>query len=208
MAHNDDSIVDALDNFLLDRFDEIHTCMPGRINKYEYSTQRAEVKPLLKRAMKNNTQLEYPAISDVPVIFPCTSNTGITFPIKKGDLVLILFAERSLNNWLFSGDDSDTEKARLHNLTDAIAIPGIIPFNQTSKATNNDDLEINHNSQKIVIKENGDIEIGTGTLLQLVTSTFQSLFNTHIHPDPVSGFSGVPTVSMDSAHLTSKVKAQ
>lgn len=214
MSYNDDSIVDALNDFLIDRFADLHTCMPGRIESYEYSTQRAQVKPLLKRALKSGAQIEYPVITGVPVLFPCTPSTGITFPVNIGDLVLLLFSEKSLDNWVFSGGVSDTDKARLHDLSDAIAIPGIISFNQSSKASNNEDLEITNSSQKIVIKSNGNIELGTSTLKKLVTEAFATAFNSHTHlcnavgtpsgPPPTS----TPSITMGSAHYTTKVTAQ
>lgn len=215
MSYNDDSIVDALNDFLIDKFADLHTCMPGKIDKYEYSTQRAQVKPLLKRALKDGTQIEYPSISGVPVVFPCTLSTGITFPINSGDLVLLLFSEKSLDNWVFSGDTSDTEKAKLHDLSDAIAIPGIISFNKSSIASNNEDLEIIHNSQKITIKSNGDIELGASGLQKLVTEAFVTMFNSHthtyipaLHPAPAATASGTPSLTMGNAQLTSKAKAQ
>lgn len=213
MPQNDDSIVDALNSFMNDKFSELHTCMPGKIEKYEYANQKAEVKPLLKRALKNGTQLEYPVITDVPVMFPNTGKTGITFPLVKGDYVLLVFAEKSINNWAVSGDDSDTEKFRLHNLSDAIAIPGIMPFNNASVSENNEDVVIVNDSQKITIKANGDIEVGTGSLLEplkkLVTEAFLTSYNTHTHICAAAGSpSAVPIPLMDTTHLTSKVQAQ
>lgn len=213
MPVEESSISAALRNFTLDILNEVHTCMPGRIEKYDYTQQRAEVKPLLKRAMKDGTQLEYPNITDVPVCFPSGNDASITFPLSKGDSVLLLFSERSLNNWVNTGNDSNTELDKLHCLTDCIALPGIIPFSSTSKASNNDDVEISYKNQKITIKSNGDIEIGTGTLLSLVTEALIDAFNNHTHlcaaPGSPSGTPGLstPPISLGSAHLTSKVKA-
>lgn len=207
MPVEESSISAALRNFTLDILNEVHTCMPGRIEKYDYTQQRAEVKPLLKRAMKNGTQLAYPNITDVPVCFPSGNNASITFPLSKGDSVLLLFSERSLNNWINTGNDSNTELDKLHCLTDCIALPGIIPFSSTSKASNNEDVEISYKNQKITIKSNGDIEIGTGTLLRLVTEAFVAIYNAHTHPDPTSGFTGTPVATIGDEQLTSKVKA-
>jgi hypothetical protein len=213
MPVEETSISAALRNFTTDILNEVHTCMPGKIEKYDYTQQRAEVKTLLKRAMKSGAQLEYPIISDVPVCFPSGTDASITFPLNKGDFVLLFFSERSLNNWVNTGNDSNTELDKLHCLTDCIALPGIIPFSSTSKASNNEDVEISFKNQKITIKSNGDIEVGTGTLLSLVTETLVDAFNNHTHlcasPGSPSGTPGLstPPISLGSAHLTSKVKA-
>jgi len=48
-----------------------------------------------------------------------------------------------------------------------------------------------------VTVESEDIRLGSGVELlikKMVTQEFLTAYNAHIHPDPVSGFSGVPTV--------------
>lgn len=119
----------AFDHYVSD----VHTCLPGRIEEYDAKTQKASVKPLIKRLtlLEDGTELleELPIIPDVPVQFPRTASFFFTLPVRKGDLVVLHFAERSLDNWLSGkGEDTDPDEFRMHDLSDAIAVPGGYPF--------------------------------------------------------------------------------
>jgi hypothetical protein len=66
-----------------------------------------------------------PVITDVPVVFPGAGDYSVTFPIAKGDTVLLIFAEGSLDQWLTKGGEVDPQDDRRFSLTDAIAIPSL-----------------------------------------------------------------------------------
>ena len=178
----------------------VHTCLPGRIESY--SNQKANVKPLIQKKYLNGEIVSLPVISNVPIVFPRSESVGITFPIKKGDGCIILFSERSMERWLSSGDDVEPGDSRKFDLSDAIAIPGLYSFNKLPLSSNNDDVEIHHSGQKITIKKNGDIEIGSENLLKLVNENFKSIFNSHVHNVSVSG-----TPAAQSGTTSSPTKA-
>jgi len=200
---------------------DIHTCLPGRVEKYEYKTQKAEVKPLIKKKFLNGDSLDIPVIPNVPVVFPRTKKAGFTFPLNKGDGVLLVFSERSLERWLSSGDDVEPGDPRKFDLTDAIAIPGLFSFSDSNIASNNNDVEIHNEGQTITIKKNGDIEVGGSSLKKLVMEDMLAKFNSHVHTatsfgtatsPPQQGASDVPPypapMVLGNTELTSKVKAQ
>jgi hypothetical protein len=137
----------------------IHTCLPGRIETYEFKKQKATVKPLIKRKYVDDTVQELPVLTNVPVVFPRTKKSGITFPLIRGDGVLIVFSERALERWKSSGDDTEPGDSRKFDLSDGLAIPGLFSFADNNLASNNNDLEIHHNGFKIVIKKNGKIQL-------------------------------------------------
>jgi hypothetical protein len=56
----------------------------------------------------------------------------ITFPVAAGDIVLLCFAQTSLDNWLQLGGVVDPQDSRKFDLSDAIAIPGLLSFNQAT----------------------------------------------------------------------------
>ena len=107
----------------------VHTCMPGQIQKYDASTAKAEVLPLLNRTFYSGDVVTMPIITNVPVIWLRSSKGAITFPLEKGDGVLLLFAERSIDEWLSSGKQVTPADGRSFDLSDAIAIPGCFDFN-------------------------------------------------------------------------------
>jgi len=149
----------ALNTVFESLISDVHTALPGRIEKYEYATQKAQVKPLIKRKYLDGEVLELPVLVNVPVVFPRTKNSGITFPLTKGDGVLVIFTERALERWKSSGGDSEPGDRRKFDLSDGIAIPGCFSFKDANIASNNEDLEIHHNGFRIVIKKNGKIKL-------------------------------------------------
>jgi hypothetical protein len=109
-----------------------HVARPGRVERYDAVTQMADVKPLVQ-AMDEVEEDEFlaaalPVICNVPVVFPGAGGFRMTLPVQPGDTVLLVFADCSLDRWLAVGGDVDPGDPRAHNLTDAIAIPGLHPF--------------------------------------------------------------------------------
>jgi hypothetical protein len=175
------TLAQAIANTFEALMSEIHTCLPGSVESYDYKTQKATVKPLIRKKYLDGASVEIPPLTNVPVIFPRTKKAGITFPISKGDGVLIVFAERSLERWYGTGEVSDPGDQRKFDLSDAVAIAGLYSFVDQNIASNNNDLEVQNEGQKITIKKNGDIEVGGSSLKKIVTDAFQSIFNDHTH---------------------------
>lgn len=187
---------------------EVHTCLPGRIETYEFKKQRATVKPLIKKKYLDGDIQELPVLTNVPVVFPRTKKSGITFPLVRGDGVLIAFSERALERWKSSGRDAEPGDPRKFDLSDGVAIPGLFSFADDNLASNDNDLEIHHQGQTVTIKKNGDVEVGSGILQKLVNETFMTIFNTHTHATAPSGPISTPLPQMTDTNLTSKVRAQ
>lgn len=201
------SLTGAIQTVIDVAMESFNTCLPGTFETYDFSSQKASVQPMLTKKYADGVVQTFKPIAEVPVMFPRTKNSGITFPISRGDGCLILFTQRSMELYLNSGEISNPGDPRKFDLSDAIAIPGLFTFNQVNLSTNNKDLEIHHNETKITIKSNGDIEIGTASLLKLVNSTFLTLFNSHTHLE-TGGTTNTPLPQMTSSNLTSKVSAE
>ncbi len=224
------TLIEVIENAISRAFEDVHTCMPGRIESYSFRDQKATIKPLLKKIYLDNTVLDLPVLGNVPVIFPRTSTAGITFPINKGDKCLLVFSERSLEQWYLSGNNIEPGDRRRYDLSDAIAIPGLYSFAETNIQSNNSDTEIHNKGQRITIKANGDIEMGVEDLKKLINDDFKSQFDSHVHnftAAPAGVFStstpaklvgvGVTPVggvvspfpdTIPSSSITSKVKSQ
>ncbi|MGN6108539.1 MAG: Gp138 family membrane-puncturing spike protein [Kofleriaceae bacterium] len=117
---------------------EVFVAMPGRVESFDAATQRASVQPLVRRAyydaeLDETVNERHPVIPDVPICFPGAGDWRLTFPIVKGDTVLLVFASCSLDRWLSRGGEVDPEDDRRHSLSDAVAIPGLYSFGGTSK---------------------------------------------------------------------------
>lgn len=208
------SVANAIKDLVKGMLAGVHTCMPGKIESYDHTKQKASVKPLLKRKYIDGSETSFPVISEVPVIFLRSGDASLTFPVSVGDPVLLLFSERTMDQWLSRGVESSSLVERQFSLNDAIAIPGLIPFSSDSESSNNTDVELIFKGQKIVIKPNGDIEIGSSSLQSLMTKAAMNAFNTHVHVVTIASLntptpSATPTVPMtEILHCTAKVKAQ
>lgn len=159
------------ENFL-EMAGELRVCLPARIETYDPDTHLASVQPLLMRAFYGYRQAQLlPIINRVPIVHPRTASALIRLPVAQGDLVTLIFSDRSLEAWI-KGDGGavDPNDARQHHLSDAFAILGGYPEGASFPAANPDALEI-------IVADGTKITIGNGTdeVLQLAHDAFTSL---------------------------------
>jgi len=146
--------------------EEVHTTLPGRIVKFDPVDQRAEVQPLIERLIETEDGGEIcetlPPITDVPVQYPRTKKFVISFPLEPGDLVTLHFTERSIDKWLGSkdGDIINPDDFLRHDLSSAIAVPGVYPFSLPIKNFDNEAVTIGLQDGTIVRVKEGLIELG------------------------------------------------
>ena len=161
------TFVEALQNMVWSEIDsKLHTSVPGIIQSYDPEGPTVEVKPAMKKRYVDGTILEYPTIVSVPVVFPRTARFQMTFPLEKGDGVLLVFSERSIEAWMKSGKASTPSNTTKFSLTDGIAIPGLfgvgfgskieddgknvkIAFDDTAVVLDGKDYEITNGQSKI-----------------------------------------------------------
>jgi len=150
-------------NALRDFSSRTHVCLPARVEKYDHTQQRVEVKPLLRRAYADGVVEPMPVVVNVPLIWPRSGGAQMTFPVKKGDTVMIVMADRSIDRWLSQGGEVTPDDRRQHDLSDAIAVPGLIPFadfdGPVESSENNEDVLLRYAESKVRIKSDGDVEV-------------------------------------------------
>lgn len=200
------------------RLRDVHTALPGRVEKYDPSTGKADVKPLVKRMFSDGTEQELPVVPNVPVLWPRTANAILHLPLAKGDGVLLVCSEKPLDLWLSSkmGRVVSPKDRRVFSLTDAVAIPGLWPFTEKTNVDDDSAVELRHKRTVITIRENGEVEINAGNndvyivggnvllgaqgdvMKRLINETLVTLFNSHTHSGVTSGsaVTGVPTVPL------------
>jgi hypothetical protein len=106
------------------------TAIPGIIEEFDATTCSATVQPAIKGVIQGRdgfySAAEMPLLLDVPVLFPRGGNCMLTFPIAKGDEVLVVFSSRCIDAWWVNGGTQIPLSPRKHDLSDGVAIPG--PF--------------------------------------------------------------------------------
>ena len=151
---------------------DLRVCLPGEIQEYDPDTMLASVQPLLKRRFYAATgPVLLPIINNVPVIHPRSGTAMIRLPIARGDIVTLMFSDRSIEQWVQgSGEANYPGDQRIHHLSDAYAIPGGYPKGKKKTAKNPNALEI-------VVESGTKVTIGNGTdeLLAIAHASFTSL---------------------------------
>lgn len=154
-------IVDLVNKLKEDVSSSIRVCMPAKIESYDFKTQKASVKVTMQELYEDGSTVDYPVISGVPVVFMAAGGASINLPVLKGDSCFVIFFDRDMSNWLLGGAGQKPNSTRAHNMSDAVAIMGLSPFTNTSKAENNTDVLINYSGSKITIKPDGVLNIET-----------------------------------------------
>ena len=147
------------DGLLGETFSELHTCLLGKIQSFDGQKMTADVIPLLKRKLADGRVEALPVISQAPVMFLHANGFFIRPPLKPGDLVVVVFAERELDAVLLSGSPQAPTSTRHHGLEDAIVLGGWLPFSGSLPVAGADDLVIGHESGSatITVKEDGTV---------------------------------------------------
>lgn len=182
---------------------EFHVCMPGKIETYDSSDNTATVKPTISRRMRGAAEpIEYPVIPKVPVVQPRTAKARINFPIESGDPVLLVFADRNIENWLQSRGDAPREvrDLRRHDLSDGFAILGGYPFEVPAPPKFPGALNIEVEPGTKIAFTNGSVELldimdQMTAVLEDVTNGMITALTAHIHS---SAGAGPPTVPFTS----------
>lgn len=190
-----------------ERLAGVNVSIPARVESYDSSEQSIDAKPLIKRGYLSEGQTRatesLPIITSVPVVFPGAGDYSITFPIAKGDTVLLIFSQFSLDKWLNSGGEVDPDDDRRFHISDAIAIPGLRPF--SAPVSNPGTSAMTLTASEIRLGSNDASEL---LALKSDLENLKTWLDTHIHPDPSSGSTGAPTTTSPSPAGTTKVKAE
>jgi len=147
---------------------DLHTSTPGIIVSFDAATQLATVQPAIKRIFVTRDEdreilvpSDLPILIHVPVIFPRGGGFSLTFPVKKGDECLLVFCERSIDNWHKTGKVKEPTARRFHSLSDATAFVGLSSL--VNKVPDYDPIntEIKKDDGSVSVKllANGDLEI-------------------------------------------------
>ena len=169
------TMTDAMRQAVLFQLYDVHTALPGTIISYDSTLQKATIQPSLKKSYLDGTTQEMPILNNVPVIFPRAGGASLTFPVVQGDTCLLLFIERSTDLWKSVGGVVAPDDPRKFDLSDAVAIMGLMPFSENSLSENNEDVLLTYKNSNIRIKSSGEIQIETAGKIAIGSQTTEVL---------------------------------
>lgn len=143
-----------VENMLDQELDDLHTAAPARIEKYDSIRMVAEVTLMYK-----NREMQLSPIIEAPVSLLKAGSFIIRPPYKVGDIVLVVFSERSLD-YILQEAPQDTKSRARHRLDDAIIVSGLKIDSQADlPEEHSEDLLImnTESSSKAVLTKDGDI---------------------------------------------------
>lgn len=170
---------EAMSSYFDYYFKDLMTAIPAIVVSADRIQESVvAVKPVINETTLDGRVIAWPELVDVPLIFPSSTTSAVTFPIGVGDTVLLVFSMRGMDEW--KGGDGGlaipTDR-RTHSLQDAVAIPGLYPIsrgkNNPANRTNPhnvNDMSFTHNigtpaEAEVRIRPSGQIEITTPTML-------------------------------------------
>lgn len=193
---------------ILTALSEINVALPGKVIAYDAGAVRTTVQPSIPKRLANGDVLNAPQIVSVPVMFPMTDINGavaqVTLPVKAGDGCLLIFSQRSLENWL-SGSSDAPDDPRMFDLSDAFCVMG---GNSRSPSADAENLCIKYGSGEIKIAPSGNIMINSPdvsvTTDNFTVSAPMSTFNGNVIVNGgISTAGGSGSVSVSGSLTTS-----
>ena len=108
----------------------LHCALPGTVEAFDPETQTVSVRPALhlssrpERSGAEGSPPALPLIRDVPVFFPGSRDSALTWPVSAGDGCLLVFADADIDRWFETGEPEAPDSGRRHSLSDAFAFVG------------------------------------------------------------------------------------
>ena len=115
------SLLDVLSQHASNERNDIHTALPAKVVSCDGHS--ATVQLMITQVMKGGETLALPPLVDVPVGFYRGGGFCVTVPVKAGDEGLVIFAERCIDGWYVSGQQSAPLDTRFHDYSDAFFLP-------------------------------------------------------------------------------------
>jgi len=141
--------------------DSLYTCIPAVVeNTEKFEThQTIAVSIAINRTLPNRTFVKGAFLGDIPVIFPSAGGGLLSFPIKKGDTVLVCFSKRNIEDWRAGDGSPISPRLQRHfSVADGIAIAGLYT-SATNLNPDPDHVVLKFAGSNVTLYNNGDVQV-------------------------------------------------
>lgn len=154
------------------------TALPAIINTINTAEMTCTCQPSIQMRVQSEAGLfswvTIKLLLDVPIVFPSAGGFSLTFPLRAGDEVLVVFSSRCIDSWWQSGGVQTQAELRMHDLSDGFAIPGpksvphaLSPAFDLTKVQ----LRADDNSSHISIDQSGNVEVLAASAVTVTATT-------------------------------------
>ena len=149
------------------------TIMVAECVSFDESRNTVSVQPLIQRkGIGEEKASNLPIIQNVPVAFYGAGNVVMTYKPEKGDTCELWINDRSIEQWKNKGGITDPQRARHHDMSDAVAYFGL---NEYGKAYQNlkggmDIRTRDGNTSLHLIDQNVEVKINNTPIMTLTSS--------------------------------------
>ena len=160
------TLSELLDATILCAIAKAKSATPGRVLKYDASTQRANVQAVVNRFYDNGDEVQQSISVNVPVVHYRAGGFFIHAAPKKGDECVLVFSGEPLDEWKARGGANaitPKRKKDRFNQSDCFALMGATPLTETINFANSDCLVLGQDNPGGLRVEigGGKIKIGT-----------------------------------------------
>ena len=125
-AHNpaDVNTLDGMNNIFLDKISmSIENVIPGIVQSYDKTTNRAVIKPAITGVASQGQKISKEPLQNIPVLNLSGGGFIISFPIKTGDTGWLIACDRNISIFKQNLVESAPNDYRKHKFEDAFFIP-------------------------------------------------------------------------------------
>lgn len=122
-----DNFSEAVNRIIEYNLNKVSTALPCIV--VGVAGNSVDVKPALLTKYRDGSVSEPATLLGIPLVMPGSATALVNIPVKLGDIVLCVFSMRGLDAFK-AGDGTPAAPTdfRMFDKRDAIAIPGIFPF--------------------------------------------------------------------------------
>lgn len=156
---------------------EMHQHLPAKVIKYDASTRKATVQPLIKyrdrsAGVDSKGLVDMPVIQGVSVMMLGTDESLINVPVKVGSKVMLCFSSKAGDTFKLSNNEQtvDPDDDRIFDVNDCYCIP-VAPM-AFSRAVGSDSSDLRlimnlgtGNECSVSLKPSGDVVVDSPTKL-------------------------------------------
>lgn len=193
---------ECIKNLITSYISTINTAFPAVVTAVDSVKYTVDVKSAIWFYNVDDNKPFQILIQQVPLVFPSGGNFILTTPVTVGDNILLVISQKSIEEFLTNGANTIDKSQRKFNVSDAIAISGLKPWNNLPSdplSTTSIDIKtldgasyIKMSTSEITIKStniniNGNVTV-TGSIDATTDVIADGIhLKTHVHGGVTSG---------------------